>query len=325
MINFRFHLISIIAVFLALGIGVIMGTAVIDSAVVDQLESQQAALERRVDEVTSTNDDLRARVGELEGTAEQLSAEGIERVLDGALRGIPTLVLADRGVDEDTVSDLVALLATADAAQQGTIWLTDRFRLDDDDELGDLADALDLSERSPASLRGAAADRLALALRPSSTTNVANDEDAASVIDALRRAGFLDVAPAPGQAADTLPMTSAATRILFVTGPQAVVPVEEVGIPLLRALVRADETRTPAALVLAATALDDERQGLVEAARDDEEVSDSVSTVDGIRPFAGQLAIVLSLQDAGSGRFGHYGREDGAQRLVPAVDALGGR
>ena len=57
MINFRYHLVSIVAVFLALGIGIIMGTAVIDRAVVDRLERQQDDLDKRIDDVRSENSD----------------------------------------------------------------------------------------------------------------------------------------------------------------------------------------------------------------------------------------------------------------------------
>ena len=51
MINFRYHIVSLIAVFLALAIGVIMGSAVIDRAIVNRLEDQQTSLERRIGDV----------------------------------------------------------------------------------------------------------------------------------------------------------------------------------------------------------------------------------------------------------------------------------
>ena len=40
MINFRFHLISLVAVFLALGVGVAMGASFIDRATVDSLRGR---------------------------------------------------------------------------------------------------------------------------------------------------------------------------------------------------------------------------------------------------------------------------------------------
>ena len=40
MINFRFHLVSLTAVFLALGIGIAVGATVVDRATVDFLETR---------------------------------------------------------------------------------------------------------------------------------------------------------------------------------------------------------------------------------------------------------------------------------------------
>ena len=71
MINFRYHIISIVAVFLALAVGVVMGSAVIDKAVVQTLEDQQAAIDRRVDQVILENDQLRTSLEELKHRAER--------------------------------------------------------------------------------------------------------------------------------------------------------------------------------------------------------------------------------------------------------------
>lgn len=59
MIHFRYHLVSLIAVFLALAIGVAMGATVINSAVVDALRSQVSSAERRADNVKRENDQLK--------------------------------------------------------------------------------------------------------------------------------------------------------------------------------------------------------------------------------------------------------------------------
>ncbi len=40
MINFRFHVVSLIAIFLALALGVVIGAGVIDRGVVDALDSR---------------------------------------------------------------------------------------------------------------------------------------------------------------------------------------------------------------------------------------------------------------------------------------------
>ena len=39
MVDFRYHVVSLVAVFLALGIGIVFGTTVIDRALLDNLDS----------------------------------------------------------------------------------------------------------------------------------------------------------------------------------------------------------------------------------------------------------------------------------------------
>ena len=48
MLNFRYHIVSIVAVFLALGIGVIGGTTVVDRFTLDFLEDEVARADRAV-------------------------------------------------------------------------------------------------------------------------------------------------------------------------------------------------------------------------------------------------------------------------------------
>src|ERR671918_510521 len=45
MINFRFHIVSLTAVLLALGIGLVLGTTFLDDATVDELKDQLEGLE----------------------------------------------------------------------------------------------------------------------------------------------------------------------------------------------------------------------------------------------------------------------------------------
>ena len=56
MINFRYHVVSLIGVFLALGIGVIMGATVIDRVTVDQLRNRLDSVEKSVGQTRKDND-----------------------------------------------------------------------------------------------------------------------------------------------------------------------------------------------------------------------------------------------------------------------------
>src|SRR4051794_26435688 len=89
------------------------------------------------------------------------------------------MIIGVRGVDRSPVSALAAQLATAGAVYRGTVWLTDRFQLDDSGELKDMAALLQLPEQTdPATLRSAGVLALAGALRPR-TADATDDAGAA--------------------------------------------------------------------------------------------------------------------------------------------------
>ena len=50
MINFRFHLVSLIAVFLALGLGILVGSTVIDQKIVNRLDTEIDSVRKENDE-----------------------------------------------------------------------------------------------------------------------------------------------------------------------------------------------------------------------------------------------------------------------------------
>src|SRR4051794_3777850 len=169
-----------------------MGTSVIDRAVVDRLERQQRTLSHNVDDVRSENNRLRGELKDERDAARELADQGSERLLDGTLQGVPVLLIGARGAEADGLEDFTALLDRSQAESRGTLWLTDRFTLNDQSELRDLADALGFRpDASAGTLRSAAVTRLARALRPEIGTP-APDDPSNGVIAALRDKGFLD-------------------------------------------------------------------------------------------------------------------------------------
>lgn len=338
MINFRYHVVSLIAVFLSLAIGVIMGSAVIDRAIVNRLEDQQRNLEERITGVEGENDTLRAENRDLKQTADQLTDQGSQRLLTGTLTAVPVVVVATRGSESDGFDDLLSLLRTSGADERGVLWLTDRFRLDGDDEVRDLTAALDAPQLTAGALRRLALARLATMLRelagpltiqdpsaPATTTTTAPGTTTTLVesprtFAALRDAGFIDFDPPDGQPADGGPQLAPGTRIVFVSGGDSDVPVDEVAVPFAQQLAL-ERVGVPDVGLLAAEDLasDDETAvDFVVALRADDAVGDRLSTVDNISDFAGRLASVLALADLGEGRVGHFGVGAGAQRLLPA-------
>lgn len=339
MINFRYHVVSLIAVFLSLAIGVIMGSAVIDRAIVNRLEDQQTNLNNRITGVETENDALRAENRALKDAAQQLTEQGSQRLLAGTLTDVPVAVIATRGSESDGFDDLLSLLGTSGADQRGVVWLTDRFTLDSDDEVRDLVAALDApSTLSVDALRRLALTRLATMLREmvgpitiddpsvpttsttSTTAVVEGAVEAPRVFVALRDAGFIDFDAPEGQPDDIGPQLVPGTRLILVSGGTADVVVEAVAVPFAEQLVL-DRIGVPAVGLLAAEdlAVDDESSpDFVAALRQDDAVASRLSSVDNIGDFPGRLAAVLAIVDLGDGRVGHYGVGPGAQRLLPA-------
>ena len=341
MVNFRYHIISLIAVFLALAIGVVMGSAVIDKAVVETLEDQQTAIDIRVDQVIAENDALLAAVAEMQERSQRLSDEA-GHLMAGSLEDVPVVVLAMRGVPSDRVDDLEALLASAGVDAAGTVWFTDRLALVDQEQRRDLARVLGRSENLAANaLRDIAVAAVADAFVAPDGGAASSDQDSAgdgggsepvvppveeapppdlasSILVELRVAGFIDFEAPQGDEAATVALGTPGTRVVFVTGPGSQLEPTQWARPLVEALV-GQPPAPPTLPVLVVDVHPDgepEEAGFTEALRADDTLSARLSTVSRIDDFAGELATVLAIQDLGEGRVGHYGRD--AQRLIPA-------
>ncbi|HEX8581195.1 MAG TPA: copper transporter, partial [Acidimicrobiales bacterium] len=262
MINFRFHVVSLAAVFLALGIGIAAGTAFIDDATVARLRDNLTGLEDRLDETNAENDRLAAQVANLQQQASQLGEEASARLLEGHLTGVPVVLVADRGVEGEAVDGTRSALTAAGADVWGTLWLTERLRLDDEEARSELAGIVRIISDDPDRIRRLLvlelADVLAEPLRPVpqvaepdgqpvTTTTVAPEPD--PLLSELIASGFVDLEPGPdGPDEPALPAGDA--RLLAVSGNGAVVPPEALLVPLLSEL--AESGPVP---VVAATAI----------------------------------------------------------------------
>jgi hypothetical protein len=154
MINFRFHIASLIAVFLALALGVVMGSTVVQRAIVDSLRDQIDRVERNVDSQRAKNAALSAENDRLN----LYVAESAPYAVGGALTGQSVAVLAERGIDEDAVKAQVALLQTAGARVAGTLWLESAWNLADPASADALRTATGSTTRNNRTLRAEALD-----------------------------------------------------------------------------------------------------------------------------------------------------------------------
>ena len=140
MINLRYHIVSITAVFLALGIGVTLGSTMIQRYTIDTLEGRLDELGERLDRTDGENSLLRGALSDRDELLDRV-AEDATGLYEGHLDGIPTLVLAVQGGDDDQVAHTRRTLRGAGAEVSGTLVFTARWDDLSDDELGELSDA----------------------------------------------------------------------------------------------------------------------------------------------------------------------------------------
>lgn len=145
MINFRFHIVSLTAVLLALGIGLVLGTTILDTATVDVLRSRLEGLDRDLDEAEERNNLQQQLIGDFQREADELREQAGERLYAGELAGAPVLVIAPRDVDGGIVDQVMAAVQEAGGDLRGTWWLTERLALAEEGDVSDLGTALELA------------------------------------------------------------------------------------------------------------------------------------------------------------------------------------
>ena len=329
MINFRFHLVSLVAVFLALGLGILVGSTVVDQKIVDRLD-------RDIDRVSRDNAERRDANKRLAQENAQLR-EALDSVApyagDGRLDNESVAVIAEDGVDGDDVEATAQALRAAGAEVPGVVWLDDAWQLDTDKRVEALQTALGL-EGSVSRTRDTAlaglADRLARASssetttsRPRGTgTSTSTTGPAASTVDALaalEQAGFVRISD--GDLSDFEAFPAHSPSVVVVTGDDS----HFLGSGFTTAFVRAlAASRAPTALAAVYDPGNDpdnapDRGASLASVLDDRNLSNAVSTVDDLDLQQGRIAAVLALDMlAQGGAIGHYGYGDGASAPLPA-------
>ena len=132
MINLRYHIVSIVAVFLALAIGVVMGTSFLSKATVDQLKTQIRRAETGIDRTKAENRRLQRDLERISDRQQVLTQQGSPVLFRNQLSGVPVLIIASAGVDQSSLDTLRNALANSSADFKGTLILTDKLKLEGD-------------------------------------------------------------------------------------------------------------------------------------------------------------------------------------------------
>jgi Copper transport outer membrane protein, MctB len=110
-IDFRYHLVSIVAVFLALAIGIVVGASAIKPSVLNVLDNASTS-ERH--QIASARTTIKGQLSQL-GSDQAFAQAAAPTLLNGLLEGQPVALVTAPGADAATVNGIAAALKLAGA------------------------------------------------------------------------------------------------------------------------------------------------------------------------------------------------------------------
>jgi hypothetical protein len=320
MISFRFHVVSITAVFLAIAIGVVVGTTYVDGAIVDGLRNRIDSVEENLDERRAENDQLE---GELERAGAYTDASDDYAVTD-RLTGVPVLLVATRGIDEGVVEQTALLAQQAGAITPGIVWLEGAWSLEGEDERSALADLVGGSADDPVEdLWAATWDAIVVELTEGDSTEVGpttttlDDEAATPLLLALEAGGFISIDAIDDESPSLDDLVGTTPRVLAVTGQRAQEAVSTMVPAVVNAAVDGGLSVVVADVYVEAPEAPGRGDLLQEALP--EALRDVIVFVDNADRADGRVAAVLGLDWVadGTGNAGHFGYGAGADGVLP--------
>ena len=302
MISFRYHLVSIVAVFLALALGIVVGTTALNGPITKDLRNQVNDTKDQRDKLAGQVKSLQGQVGD----AGQFASTYGSKLVAGRLKGRSVLLVSMPGSTSAMRNGVRSRVTAAGATISGQVAVT--------------KDYIDASQ-------GNAIVSLATtsATRPIDIT-LPETSDPAQLSAALL--GFVLVGK--GQTADLAQVLGGFSQLHMVdadSGLKASTDVVVIGRGSLTknsygqsselALVNA-MAKNGGHVVVAGDDTSATKTGLVGLVRAPDGNRTGVATVDNADNAFGQVSAVLSLADTIAGRVGHYGTQNGADALFPA-------
>lgn len=339
MIDFRYHLVSIVAVFLALTVGLVLGTTMLQDPLLNTLKSETADLRGQSEELRAERDDSEL----LNAGADQFTGAVAGDVLEGRLLDRAVVLVAAPGADEDVVRALGGRVKDAGGEVVGQLLFEEAFL---DSGSATFVDELALQvSAEPGDLSGNPYDKagteLGRALAAKGDEGAGEDEgpeqdsteegpetegsedadagedgdgqdeerdpghDANAVLSAFHEGGLLTVEGSPVRSADAVIVVAPATTAPEDDGERA-----NSALTSLTAGLHQQVGPT----VLAGGAGSGRQGGLVAEARAQEA---PYATVDVVGRPTGDLVAVLALADSLSGSGAAYGIGEGVVGFLP--------
>jgi hypothetical protein len=306
-ISFRYHLVSLVAVLLALALGLVLGATQLSGAVLDDLRGQvkQVGDQRRVLQADVRT--LREQVRDSDGVTAALAP----RIVAGALKGARVVLVGTPQADAGVADGVQKILEQAGARVTGRVRLTADYA--DPQRAADLKSfvtsggqpaGFQLPESADAGVLGGALLSYVLVHRSGAGA------DAAAVSQVLSGFGTLQMLRVES---DQVAPADYAVVVASAAGPGA--DGGEQGRALGQLVGALD--RGGKGAVVAGTAAAATPAGLVGLVRADATLATAVSSVDDAGSAAGRVATVFALVQQSTGQAGQYGLADNADAPFP--------
>ena len=311
MINFRYHVVSLTAVFLALAIGLVVGTAALNGPVADSLKNQIGALNKdnsnKRDQINQYREEINRN--------QDFATEVAPALLNGKLAGRKLLVVALPGTNE-YADGVESMLKVAGATVTGRVTMQDKFfdpamNIELLDLAGQSSQPTVQMEGLPLNSDGVetASAQLASALLLRAAPVQPTPDDVAAVLTAYTKGGYIAVSDKA---------TGGAEGVVIVSGEPYT--DKDATKKSQSAVTLANQFSKKRPLVVAGVAVGD--GNLVSAVRGDPTLVKEISTVDNASTVQGQVATAMvTAERVVQNKVGQYGLAAGASSLVPKAES----
>lgn len=314
MISLRYHIISIAAVFLALAVGVVLGSTTLSGNMLSGLAGDKRELADRVGNLEGENNVLKSRLGDADGFAGSVGP----RIVSGQLDKRTVVMVTTEGARPADRDALKKLITSSGATVTGEVQLTKAFADPRrSDSLTEIATRLQPSGAKfpttggPGTLAGALLGQVLLLDKATAKPQASTGElDAA--IAGLEDGGYV-------KASENI--RAAQLAVVLTSGKATGDGAGDKAATIARFATQLD--RSGAGAVLAGDLESAAGSGPIGVVRADTAATDVLTTVDNVNTSAGRVVTVLALREQLEGKSGRYGYGGNAQGLAPGVHSTG--
>lgn len=311
MISLRQHALSLAAVFLALAVGVVLGSGFLSDTLLSSLRDEKKDLNTQISGLNDQKNVLNEKLSAANNFDTQLAG----RIVHDALAGKSVVVFRTPDAKDDDVAAVSKFIGQSGGTVTGTVSLTQEFvEANSAEKLQTVVNSSVLPAGQQLSTKlvdqgSQAGDLMGIALlaNPNPAVPPVDDTQRNTVLAALRDTGFITY-----QASDHM---GAANAALVVTGGALPQDAGNQG----ASVARFSAALAPHGSGTLLAGRDGSATGgaAVAVARADAGLNSAISTVDDVDAAPGRITAVLGLHDLlGGGHAGQYGTGHGATSIT---------